>query len=288
MSGVSSTRIRHRDSLDQGGRDGSAEAGSMRAQTDQRRRSPTVIAVKHAIDVLRCLSSSTEALGVTEIARRVGLHKSSVSRLLATMEAGHLVDRDRATGRFVPGIGLVSLAAPLISNLSLLDIARPFLGQLAEQSGETVSLNIWDGDAAVSVQQVPGANAVKHFAPPGMRNPAHCTAAGKALLAHAPEEDRERILSGALKSYTEHTVIDRDELRAELEQVRRTGYAANEGELVSDVGAIAAVIRDLDGRVVGAIAATVPMYRFGNERRSELIAAVAATAANLSRRLGYV
>jgi DNA-binding IclR family transcriptional regulator len=246
------------------------------------------MAVRHAIDVLRCLSASTEPLGVNELARQVGLHKSSVSRILVTLEDAHLVERSRATNKFTPGIGLVSLAAPLISNLRLLDIARPILEDLAEQSGETVSLNIWDGDAAVSILQVPGANAIKHFAPPGMRNPAHCTAAGKVLLAFAGEEDRDRILSGDLASYTDTTTVDRGKLRDELERVRRQGWAVNEGELEADVGAVAGIVHGLDGQVVAALVATVPMYRFGEERQSQLISYITEIAATLSRRLGHV
>lgn len=260
----------------------------MSKQTDQQRRSPTVIAVKHAVDVLRCLSSSPEALGVSEIARQVGLHKSSISRLLFTLEEAHLVERDRVTGKFSPGIGLISLAAPLISNLRLLDIAKPFLEELAETSGETVSLNIWDGEAAVSVQQVAGANAVTHFAPPGMRNPAHCTAAGKVLLAFVPDDDVARILGDGLKSYTDHTTADEEALRAELERIRLEEHAVNEGEFVGDVGAVAGIVRDMEGRVIAAIAATVPMYRFDEARKPDLVVAVKATAGRLSRRLGYV
>lgn len=226
-------------------------------------------------------------MGVSEIAREVGLHKSTISRLLATLEEAHLVERDTMSGRFSLGAGLISLAAPLISELRLLEVAKPFLEKLAEVSSETVSLNIWDGEAAVSVQQVPGGNAIQHYAPPGMRNPPHCTAAGKVFLAHASVGERSRILDGRLIRYTERTPVDRDAILEALERIRRLGYAVNAGEFVSDVGAVASVVRDIDGKAVAAITATVPMYRFGDERQRQLIALVTETAANLSRRLGY-
>ena len=251
-------------------------------------RAPTVRAVQHAVEVLHCLSAAQPDLGVSEIARRVGLHKSSISRLLVTLEEARLVERDPRSDRSRLGIGLVSLAAPLLVNLEVTRIARPYLEALAERSGETVNLSIWDGTQAVSMEQALGASAVKHYAPPGRSNPAHCTASGKALLAHAPVTDLQRLLDRALDPYTERTLIERDKLLAELEQIRREGYALNNCEFVDDVGAVAAVVRNIEGAVVGAVTATVPAFRFGPEQQEKLIAMVRATAAEISQRLGYV
>jgi DNA-binding IclR family transcriptional regulator len=263
-------------------------ASGSRVHQRTQRRPASVMAVRHAIDVVRCLSSNEVPLGVSEIARRIGLHKSSVSRLLATLEDAHLVERDRASSKFKLGVGIITLAAPLLSNLRLLDVARPYLEHLAKRSGETISLNIWDGAAAVSVEQVPGGNAIQHYAPPGMRNPAHCTAAGKALLAHASGDDLARILSSGLRSYTPLTTVDNAVLEAELKEIRQHGYALNAGELVHDVGAVACVVRDLEGKVVAAVTATVPMYRFTQERRSVLISLLTDTVWRISQRLGYI
>lgn len=259
----------------------------MNAPIAPRKRSPVVAAARHAIDVLRTLSSASEPLGVSEVARRIGLHKSSVSRLLHTLEEAHLVEREQPSNRFRLGIGLISLAAPLLSDLRLLDVAKPVLEDLARTSGETVSLNVWDGEAAVSIHQVPGGNAIRHFAPPGMRNPPHCTAAGKILLAHMTEAEVKRVLQGALAPFTERTKVDAEDLMAELATIRLCGYALNEGELEPDVGAVASVIRNIDGVVVAAMVATVPMYRFEESHRTAVIEQVQSAAASVSRRLGH-
>ncbi len=251
-------------------------------------RAPTVVAVRHAIDILRGFSAEAPQQGISEIARRIGLHKSSVSRLVATLEQDHLLERDPDTQRVRLGVGLISLAAPLLSNVKVAEAARSYLAELAQRSGETISFSIWDGAGAVSIEQALGGNAIAHYAPPGSRNPAHCTASGKLLLAFAPPEEIERTLARNLERHTPRTVCDPAKLRSEVVTILARGYALNAGEFAPDVGAVAAVVRNVDRSVVGAITATVPMYRFEAARRNELTDLVRDTAARLSKRLGYV
>ncbi len=224
-------------------------------------RAPVVRAVRHAIEILTAFSAAEPLLGVSELARRIGIHKSSISRLLATLEEARLVERDAATGRFRLGVGVIALASPLLSNLRVAEVARPYLEALAQRSAETISLSIWDGEEAISVEQALGASAVKHYAPPGRRNPAHCTATGKAFLAHAAPEEIERILARPLESFTGRTIVDRAALLRELEEIRTRGYAINEGEFVADVGAVACPVRGMRGEVVAVVTAPVPMFR---------------------------
>lgn len=268
----------------------SAKTGSRRAARNdgaQRKRPATVVAVVHAIQILNTFSITEPILGVSEIARRIGIHKSSASRLLATLEEARLVERDAASGRFRIGVGILAVAAPLLSNLQVAEVARPYLEDLARRSGETISLSIWNGEEAVSVEQALGASAVKHYAPPGRRNPAHCTATGKAFLAHCTPEEITRILDRGLHDFTDRTITNRAALLRELEQIRQTGYAINEGEFVPDVSAVAAIVRNMRGEVVAAITATVPGYRFTESHRPELAGMVRKTAAEISSRLGY-
>ena len=252
-----------------------------------RGRDPTVTAVRHAIEILRGFSVHAPEQGISEIAQRVGLHKSSVSRLVGTLEQDHLLERDAATRRVRLGAGLISLAAPVLGNLRPAETARPLLAELARRSGETISFSVWDGAGAVSVEQALGGNAIAHYAPPGARNPAHCTASGKLLLAFAAPVDIDRTLAGKLERYTPRTVCDRARLRGELGTIRARGFALNAGEFAPDVGAVAAVVRKAGGDVVGAVTATVPMYRFDIPRQRELTAMVQDTALQVSKRLGF-
>ena len=251
------------------------------------KREPTVHSVRHAVELLRCIAQAQPEISISEAARRVGLHKSSVSRLIATLVAEHLVERNPQTEGVRLGFGLVALAAPLLSGSGLPQVARARIAALAERSGETVNLSIWDGSQAVSVFQALGTNAITHYAAPGQSNPAHCTASGKLLLAFAASAEIERVLAGPLTRYTERTCTDPAVLARELPQIRREGRAVNRGEFAIDVGAVAAIVRDMDGQARAVVTVTLPMYRFSQEREADLLAMVEATASEISAQLGY-
>lgn len=258
-----------------------------RTRFADRPRPSTVQAVQHAIDVLRCVSQTQPEIGVSEIARRVGLHKSSVSRLVATLAAEHLLERNTQTDGVRLGFSLVALAAPLLAGTGLTQAAQPQLTALAERSGETVNLSVWDGHQAVSVHQALGTNAITHYAAPGQINPAHCTASGKLLLAFATQEEIDKVLSGKLQRFTEHTNTSPTALAKELVRIRAEGRAINHGEYSSDVGAVAAAVRNMDGQTLAVVTITVPAYRFPPDRQAELLAMVEATASVISAQLGY-
>ncbi len=257
------------------------------ARTPVRTRG-TVQAVRHALQLLRCLSGEGP-LGVSELAGRVGLHKSSVSRLVATLFDDDLVERDRGSRRLRVGPGMLSLSFPLLDRIRMPDTTRAQLAELARESGETITLGIWDGAGAVNVEQALGARAIKHYAPPGSRNPAHCTASGKLLLAYASPASIERVIARGLVRYTPKTVVVPDALRAELADIRRQRYAANLGEFAQDVGALAVPVFDASGEVGAALTATVPMYRFAPDRRTllrEMLHASARAIEESRRRTG--
>src|SRR3712207_1886402 len=211
---------------------------------------PRIAAVQHAIAVLGAFSAAEPLLGVNEIARRGGLHKSTVSRILATLQDAHLVERDAASGRFTLGAGIVALAGPLLANLNVRDVAQPYLQQLARDTAESVSLSIWNHGEAVNVEQVLGPGLIQHIAPVGRRNPAHCTATGKTFLAYAPPDEVRAVLARGFPRFTERTIVDADALLADLELVRARGYAVNDRELADNLIAVAAPVRDHRGRVV--------------------------------------
>lgn len=243
-------------------------------------------AVRHLSEILHCISKSPTPLGVNELARRVGLDKSSVSRLVDSLEEERLLQRGY-DGRVRLGLGLLAIAAPLMRDLGLSTRVRPSLEALAKRTGETVNLSVWSGNEAISIVQALGSNAITHFAAPGRTNPAHCSASGKVLLAFEAKEIVDRLLAGPLQRYTEHTLTDPDALRAQLERIRVLGYAVNIGEFMSDVCAVSAPVFDMDGSLVGALTVTVPAYRFGSDRQAEIIGETLPVARDLSGQFGH-
>lgn len=250
-------------------------------------RRDTIGSVEHAIALLRCLSEAGAPVGTNEVARRIGIHKSSVSRLAATLERAHIIQRNTESGRLSLGVGLLALAAPLLAGFELRESVRPVLERLAADTGETASFSVWDGAEAVSVEQVPGSNSVRAFSSPGHRNPGHATASGKILLAHAGEAAIADYCRIPLQRFTDTTLTDAARVAAELATCRQRNCAVNLGEFESDVGAVSAGAFDRLGHILGAVTVTVPMYRFGEERRPALTRMVVQCAADISARLAY-
>lgn len=250
------------------------------------RASRPVQGVRHVADILRHVSKAARPVRINELARQVGLDKSSISRIVATLEQEKLIQRT-SEGGLCLGLGLLVITAPLIRDLDPSTSIKPSLAKLAQTTGETVNLSIWNGREAVSLVQELGSSAITHYAAPGHTSPAHCSASGKVLLAFEPDEAIAEVLSAPLQSYTARTVTDPAALRAELEEVKVRGYAINLGEYDAEVCAVAAAVFDHDGRLFGALTVTAPAYRFGPARRERIRLAAITAARELSDQFGY-
>ncbi len=230
-----------------------------------------------ALAILAAFGTTRPELGVSELAAELGLHKSTVSRLLATLHARGLVRREG--GRFSPGPELARLGALAFSQLAVTHVARGPLERLAEETGETVNLAIPQGAQALNVLQVQTAHFVGVTDWTGRGAPLHATANGKVLLAFGAAE-----LADELPQLTPRTITDRKALRAELEHARREGWAAAVEELELGLVAVAAPVFDALGACVAAVSVSGPSYRMEVERAGR---ASVAAAAEISDCLGY-
>ena len=250
-------------------------------------RDTSVQSVHRAISVLQVLALHGTA-GVTRIAVELGVHKSTVFRLLATLESRGLVEQHSERGEYRLAHGVVQLAAGAtrMDDLSLL--SRPVCRRLAETVRETVNVAVHDGRAVISVDQVLGAPAVTTVNWVGQRTPLHATAAGKVFLAHMDPEQLDALLAEGLPAFTPHTITDPAALAQHLALVRERGYACCTDEQEIGLASLGAPIRTLDGRVIAAVTATGPAFRFTAETRPGLAEHVVAAAAEISQRHGYV
>lgn len=244
--------------------------------------------VERAIAILKAFSTEKPERGVGELSRELGLHKSTVSRLMTTLERGGLLSRNPETQRYRLGIDLIGLAAQVIRYADLREVARPLLRTMAEDCQESVNLVVLDSGKVVNLEQfVPPTRQVKNIGRVGRRMSPHCTAAGKVLLAHLPREELQQTLTGELERFTDHTITDPSELRDDLVQVRQQGYAIAQEELEEGLNAAAAPIRDHTGRVVAAVGVAGPAYRVTPERLPELAAQLQEVTGQISAWLGY-
>ncbi|MEJ7748172.1 MAG: IclR family transcriptional regulator [Candidatus Limnocylindrales bacterium] len=245
-----------------------------------------VRSVDRAAALLLALGESAGEAGVTELARRLGLHKSTASRLLATLQKRGLVEQDDETGKYRLGLAVIRLAERAERTLDLGGIATPELERLARLTHETTGIGVIDGDSVRTVAQVDGPNLIAVGDWTGRATPLHCVASGKMLLSSLAERDVLRIVRRGLVSYTERTLTELEPLLEELARIRRRGYATAIGEYELGLNAVSAPIHDARGTMVAAVDIWGPAFRLSPGRLPELAAQVHDAALAISLRLG--
>jgi len=245
-----------------------------------------VRSVDRAAALLLALGDFPAEAGVTELARKLGLHKSTASRLLATLQRRGLVEQDEESGKYRLGLVVIRLAARAEKTLDLRTLARPDLERLARATRETVSLGVLDGDRCLTVAQVDGPNMVACADWTGRTTPLHCVASGKVLLAALAERDILRLVKKGLAPCTDRTITALEPLFEELARVRRRGFATAFSEWEPGQNAVAAPVQDARGRVIASVVIWGPAYRIVPGRVADLAAEARAAAGAISIRLG--
>jgi DNA-binding IclR family transcriptional regulator len=245
--------------------------------------------VAHSLDVLEQFSGDVDELGVTELSKRLKLHKNNVFRLLATLEARGYIEQNKSSENYRLGIKCLHLGRSYINHMGLVRQARPILAEVAKKCRESTFVAIMRREYVVPLEAAEPEDRVIKITPPiGDALPLHCTAVGKAHLAFEAEEQVKLILPEHMQRYTDRTIVDRSELIEQLHSVARSGYSVDAGEFIEDVSSIAVPIRDYTRSVVGSLAVAGPAYRIPGERISSEIAPLILEAGrDLSRRLGY-
>jgi IclR family KDG regulon transcriptional repressor len=244
--------------------------------------------VATAIRLLKAFSEQEEELGVSALAQKLGVAKSTVHRLAVTLVSEGLLEQDPRTDRYRLGVGLFGLGTLVRRRMNLSNEARPFLFDLRSRTGETILLGIPAETEVMYVYNLESPQALRMRSDIGVRRPAHCTAVGRAIFAYAPQTVVDRVLAGSLARRTPKTVTDKAALRAILAGVRERGYAVEDEECEPGIRCIAAPVRGADGTVAGAIGIAGPSQRLSLEALAELSKPLLAAAAAVSVRLGYV
>ena len=243
-----------------------------------------VQSIERAFTILRALSLGPA--GVTDLSERTGLPKSTVSRLLSSLDLERAVQQGE-NGSYELGEGVVELAQALDTGQSAIDIARPHMIELMQLTGEAVGLNRFDGSTIRTLLQVddPDSSVVvrdwtNEF------TPAHAVPAGLSALAFSPRSTQNTFLAGELASTTKRTMTDPDALRTRFQQIREDGYAWVFREFTDDINSVAAPIADHTRRVTLALHVHGPAFRFpGDIDQAELGERVAATAQRIESQL---
>ncbi|HEV2665399.1 MAG TPA: IclR family transcriptional regulator, partial [Blastocatellia bacterium] len=241
-----------------------------------------------ALGILDLLADESPELGPSEVSECMGLHKSTVHRLLQVLERHRLIEKIALNGKYRLGLKLFELGSKAIAQLDLRERAQPYLKRLVLETGETAHICILDGDRMLSIANVESPRTLRTPSTVGHRTPLHCTSVGKALLAFLPEDEQNDLINQCeLTAYTRHTHTRPARLKAELKFIRQHGYAMDNEEIEEGLRCVGAPVMDHSGRVVAAMSVAGPTFRLTEERIPEVARSVIRAASDLSAELGY-
>jgi DNA-binding IclR family transcriptional regulator len=260
-------------------------------------RCPTISVQKHraiqsverALDILEAFERGPAEIGVSELGRETGLHKSTVFGLLNTLCRRGYVEKNPESGKYRLGLRAFQIGSVVLNRMDLPALAAPILQELVDKHQETVHLVVRDGFNVVYIAKRESPRSVRIVSQVGRRLPCYCTGVGKVLLAHMPEEELQALLSAnELKRFTRNTIVEPQALKAELRVIRERGYALDNEEIEEGLKCVAAPVRNHTGKVVAAMSVAGPASRMTSGRIAEIIDSVKSAALELSRRLGLV
>lgn len=255
---------------------------------EERQSAFSIQTIQRAGTILRCLMESDTELGVNFISRQVGVHKSTVSRLLSALSREGFVEQNPETGKWRLGLGLLGLAGAVLERIDLREAASIPLRALVSQTQETINITVLDGNESVNVESVRSPKAIQYAGRLGRRTPLHCTSTGKVLLAFLRPDERDLLLPERLLPCTKKSIVDSRSLEQALEQVREQGYAIAHEEFEEGLSSIAAPIRNHIGQVVATVSISGPSYRMGPGQIEEFVKPLLDAAVEISANLGYM
>lgn len=244
-------------------------------------------AATRVADVLLLFVGGPNTLGVSEIARELGLSKAVVHRILQSLTSRSLVGVDPITRGYRLGPGAIALGARALRDFDLRAAARPTLRRLRDLTGETTTLSMLLEGSRLYLDQYESPREIKMTVPLGRPFPLYAGASGRAMLAFLPDQTVEHLIAAGLERMTSETILDPDELRRCLAATRASGFATSRGERQDGAGSVAAPVFGVDGEVMGAISVCGPVSRFDGAAVDRYVPLVRSAAAEISRSLGW-
>jgi DNA-binding IclR family transcriptional regulator len=246
-----------------------------------------VQSLARAFAILEEVARHREGVGLAELSKLVGLHNSTAFHLARTLVSLGYLRQEKDSKRYRIGRPLFALAASALDEIEMVNVATPVLEDLSRGTGESSHFAVRMDDAIIVVARTGGAGAFQLTDRVGVVRPAHCTALGKIILASLRPDQLQRFLSRVeLKPSTEKSITDAKLLLREIEEVRTTGIAFDDGEFNAEVRCIAVPVMDFTGQVIGALGVSGPVWRMSNQALQSHAKAVRLAANRLSTEFG--
>lgn len=250
--------------------------------------SSNVQSVDRTLTIIEALAMNPRGMGVGEISEQIELHKSTVHRLLATLVDRGYVRKDQHN-RYQLTLKLFEIGSKRIEDLDMLEVARPYLEQIMEQTNEVVHLVTLEDKAIIYIDKVEPNTTIRMHSRIGVRRPLYCTAVGKAILSTMREEEVEEIWENStIERLTQYTITDLKQMKYELELIRERGYAIDEQENELGVRCIAIPLLDYTKRACGAISVSGPVGRMTDETIKKFAEILIPKGKEIRKELGYM
>lgn len=249
---------------------------------------PIIQSLDRALRILDLFDEQDSELKITEISRKMDLHKSTVHSLLKTLQEHRYIDQNAETGKYRLGMKLLERGQLLLQHLDIRSVARAELLELASATGQTAHLVIQEGREGVYIDKVEGPRAVIRYSRIGRRIPLHCSSVGKVLAAFMNPAEREQLLQEyPFMVHTPRTITDREVFLNELEKVRANGYSIDNQENEPGVRCVAVPIRNHTGQVIAAVSISTLISNVDDQELESFIPVLKRSGERISSRLGF-
>jgi len=251
-------------------------------------KSNSVKSVKKAFQIMEELDKSGE-LGIGDLSERLLMDKATVHRLVNTIKDAGYVSQNPENKKYSNSLKLLAMGNRVMGKSGIKHVARPFLEELSEKTGETINLGICIDNKIVYLDKLESSSTIKVDLGIGVSVPIFCSGMGKAILAFTPEEEREELLKGvSFERFTEHSIVDKSMLLKELESIRKDGYSMDDEEYIEGLICFGAPVFDFNGRPAAAVSISCPKYRYNREKHLQLYTRLVTDAAQrISAMMGY-
>jgi len=253
--------------------------------TDQ---SNYINSIQRAVKILNLFDNNIKYLGVSEIARKLKINKSTTYRIVRTLKKEELLIQDEETHKYRLGYKILDIANRMRKQYGDKDIAIEEMKKLRDKTGEAVLLSVYTHMGGVCIEKVDTKNAIKLTSKPGHTTPLHSGATGKILLAYAEQKEIDKVLSQKLESYTENSTTDAEKIRKQLKEIREQGYVVSWGEVDKGAIGIGAPILDEEGNILYGLSMVGPEDRIKELGLEKTINMVIDTAEKISAKINYL